>query len=248
MTRTALITGGSRGIGRATAILAGGLGWNIGVNYVGNADAAAETVRSVVAAGGQAIAIPGDVSLERDVIAMFDAAEAAFGPITALVNNAGIVGAKSALADMTLERMRRIFEVNVLGAYLVAREGARRMPTNRGGHGGAIVNVSSMAATLGAPGQYVDYAGSKGAVDSLTVGLARELAAAGVRVNGVRPGIIATDIHASGGEPDRAALLGPTAPMGRAGTAEEVAQAILWLLSDAASYATGTTIDISGGR
>jgi NAD(P)-dependent dehydrogenase (short-subunit alcohol dehydrogenase family) len=224
------------------------LGWNIGVNYVGNADAAAETVRSVVAAGGQAIAIPGDVSLERDVIAMFDAAEAAFGPITALVNNAGIVGAKSALADMTLERMRRIFEVNVLGAYLVAREGARRMPTNRGGHGGAIVNVSSMAATLGAPGQYVDYAGSKGAVDSLTVGLARELAAAGVRVNGVRPGIIETDIHASGGEPDRAALLGPTAPMGRAGTAEEVAQAILWLLSDAASYATGTTIDISGGR
>jgi len=179
---------------------------------------------------------------------MFDATEAAFGPVTALVNNAGIVGTKSALADMSLERMRRVFDINVLGAYLVAREGARRMPADRGGKGGAIVNVSSMAATLGSPGQYVDYAGSKGAVDSLTVGLAKELAAAGVRVNGVRPGIIETDIHASGGEPDRAALLGPSAPMGRAGTAKEVAEAIIWLLSDAASYATGTTIDISGGR
>lgn len=248
MTRTVLITGGSRGIGRATAVLAGGLGWNVGVNYLGNARAAAETVGLVEAAGGQAVAIPGDVSVEADVIAMFDAAEAAFGPISALVNNAGIVGAKSALADMPLERMRRVFDTNVLGAYLVAREGARRMPAGRGGIGGAIVNVSSMAATLGSPGQYVDYAGSKGAVDSLTVGLARELAAAGVRVNGVRPGIIETEIHASGGEPDRAALLGPSAPMGRAGTADEVAQAIIWLLSDAASYATGTTIDISGGR
>ncbi|HUS55760.1 MAG TPA: SDR family oxidoreductase [Thermohalobaculum sp.] len=248
MSRTILITGGSRGIGRATAILAGGLGWKVGVNYVGNAQAAAETVDLVIAAGGQAIAIPGDVSVEADVIAMFDATDAAFGPITALVNNAGIVGPKSALADMPLERMRRVFDINVLGAYLVAREGARRMPTNRGGEGGAIVNVSSMAATLGSPGQYVDYAGSKGAVDSLTVGLAKELAAVGVRVNGVRPGIIDTEIHASSGEPDRAALLGPSAPMGRAGTANEVAQAIIWLLSDAASYATGTTIDISGGR
>ena len=248
MSRTALITGGSRGIGRATAILAGGLGWRVGVNYLANAEAAAETVRAVVAAGGQAIAIQGDVSLERDVIAMFDATEAAFGPITALVNNAGIVDAKSTLAEMSLERLRRVFEINVLGAYLVAREGARRMPTDRGGPGGAIVNVSSMAATLGSPGQYVDYAGSKGAVDTLTIGLARELAAVGVRVNGVRPGIIATDIHASGGEPDRAALLGPSAPMGRAGRAGEVAEAIIWLLSDAASYATGTSIDISGGR
>ena len=248
MSRTALITGGSRGIGRATAILAGGLGWKVGVNYLGNAEAAAETVRSVVAAGGQAIAIPGDVSLERDVIAMFDTAQAAFGPITALVNNAGVVAAKSTLAEMTLERMRRVFDINVLGAYLVAREGARRMPTDRGGDGGAIVNVSSMAAALGSPGQYIDYAGSKGAIDTLTIGLAKELAAVGVRVNGVRPGIIETDIHASGGEPDRAERLGITAPMGRAGTAAEVAQAIIWLLSDAASYATGTSIDISGGR
>jgi len=244
MTTTVLVTGGSRGIGRAVAILAGKRGWRVGVNYAGNAEAATETV----AAGGKAIAIPGDVSQEADVIAMFDAIEAAFGPVTAVVNNAGIVAPKSALADMTLERLRRIFDVNVLGAYLVVREAARRMPTDRDGKGGAIVNVSSMAATLGAPTQYVDYAGSKGAIDSLTVGLARELAAAGVRVNGVRPGIIETEIHASGGEPDRATLLGPSAPMGRAGTPEEVAEGILWLLSDAESYATGTTIDISGGR
>jgi NAD(P)-dependent dehydrogenase (short-subunit alcohol dehydrogenase family) len=248
MTRTALVTGGSRGIGRAVAIQAGRLGWRVGVNYVGNAEAAAECVRSVTAAGGQALAIPGDVSLERDVIAMFDATEAAFGPVTALINNAGIVGEKSALAGMTLERMRRVFDVNVLGAYLVAREGARRMPIDRGGPGGAMVNVSSAAARLGSPNQYVDYAGSKGAIDTLTIGLAKELAPGGVRVNGVRPGIIETDIHASGGEPGRAALLGPTAPLGRAGTADEVAKAILWLLSDAASYVTGATLDVSGGR
>ena len=248
MTRTALITGGSRGIGRATAIRAGGLGWKVGVNYAGNEAAAAETVNAVKAAGGDAIAIRGDVAVETDVIAMFDAAEAAFGPVTALVNNAGVVGRKSMVADMPLERMRRIFDVNVLGAFLVAREGARRMPTDRGGRGGAIVNISSMAARLGSPGEYVDYAGSKGAVDTLTIGLAKELAPVGVRVNGVRPGLIETEIHASGGDPGRAARLGVTAPMGRAGTAEEVAEAIIWLLSDAASYATGTTIDISGGR
>ncbi|HUF87795.1 MAG TPA: SDR family oxidoreductase [Thermohalobaculum sp.] len=252
MTRTVLITGGSRGIGRATAILAGRQGWRVGVNYVGNAEAAAETVRQVTAAGGKALAIPGDVSLEADVVAMFDATEAAFGRLTALVNNAGIVAPRAMLAEMTGERMRRLFDVNVLGAYLVAREGARRMPTDRGGQGGglggAIVNVSSKASVLGSPAEWVDYAGSKGAIDSLTIGLAKELAPGGVRVNAVRPGLIATDIHIAGGQPDRLERLAPSVPMGRAGTAEEVAETILWLLSDAASYVTGALIDVAGGR
>ncbi len=256
MTRSVLITGASRGIGRATAILAGQRGWRVGVNYLGNAEAAAETVRQVTAAGGEALAIPGDVSLEADVIAMFDAVERAFGPVTGLVNNAGIVAEKATLAEMTGERMRRLFEVNVLGAYLVAREGARRMPTDRGGQGGgqggglggAIVNTSSRAATLGSPGEFVDYAGSKGAVDTLTIGLAKELASGGVRVNAVRPGLIATEIHAASGQPDRIERLVGGVPMGRAGTAEEVAETILWLLSDAASYVTGALVDVGGGR
>lgn len=248
MSRTILITGGSRGIGRAVALQAGQLGWSVGINYVSHAEAAAETVRLVTAAGGRAVAIRGDVALERDVVALFDAVAAELGPITALVNNAGIVAPKSQLADMTLERMRRLFEVNVLGAYLVAREGARRMATDRGGPGGAIVNVSSRAAALGSPGEYVDYAGSKGAVDTLTVGLAKELGPAGVRVNAVRPGLIDTEIHASGGQPDRTARLGSTVPLGRGGTAGEVAEAIVWLLSDAAAYVTGSFIDVSGGR
>jgi len=252
MTRTVLITGASRGIGRATAILAGRRGWRVGVNYVGNAEAATETVRQVTAVGGQALAIPGDVSLEADVVAMFDATEAAFGPVTALVNNAGIIGEKATLAEMTGERMRRLFEVNVLGAYLVAREGARRMPTDRGGQGGglggAIVNTSSRASVLGSPGEFVDYAGSKGAIDTLTIGLAKELAPGGVRVNAVRPGLIETEIHAASGQPDRIERLVSGVPMGRAGTAEEVAEAILWLLSDAASYVTGALVDVAGGR
>jgi len=248
MTETCLITGGSRGIGRAVAVLAGKRGWNVGVNYAGNAGAAAECVRLVEAAGGHAIAIPGDVSREADVAGMFDAVEAAYGPVTALVNNAGIVARSSTLAEMDTDRMRRIFEVNVLGAYLVAREAARRMPTGRGGRGGAVVNISSVAARLGSPGEFVDYAGSKGAIDSLTIGLAKELAAGGVRVNAVRPGLIGTEIHASAGVPDRAQRMGGSVPIGRAGTAEEVAEAVLWLLSDAASYCTGAILDVSGGR
>ncbi len=248
MTETCLITGGSRGIGRAVAVLAGMRGWNVGVNYVGNASAAADCARLVEAAGGHAIAIPGDVSREADVVGMFDTAEAAYGPVTALVNNAGIVARSSTLAEMDADRMRRIFEVNVLGAYLVAREAARRMPTGRGGRGGAVVNISSVAARLGSPGEFVDYAGSKGAVDSLTIGLAKELAAGGVRVNAVRPGLIETEIHASAGVPDRAQRMGGSVPIGRAGTAEEVAEAVLWLLSDAASYCTGAILDVSGGR
>jgi NAD(P)-dependent dehydrogenase (short-subunit alcohol dehydrogenase family) len=183
---------------------------------------------------------------------MFDATERAFGPLDGLVNNAGIVGHKQAFADYSLERMKRIFDINVLGAYLCAREAARRMSRSRGGphggRGGSIVNLSSMAARLGSPGEYVDYAGSKGAIDTMTVGLARELAPEGIRVNAVRPGLIDTDIHASGGQPDRAARLGVTTPMGRAGTADEVAEAVVWLLGDSCEYLTASLLDVAGGR
>lgn len=248
VTKHILITGGSRGIGRATAILAGSRGWSVGVNYAGNAQAAQETVKAVEAAGGKATAIRGDVSREADVIAMFDATEKAFGKLDGFVNNAGIVGEKQAFMDYSHDRMKRIFDINVLGAYLCAREAARRLAKSRGGKGGNIVNISSMAARIGSPGEYVDYAGSKGAIDTLTVGLARELGPEGVRVNAVRPGLIDTEIHASGGQPDRAARLGATTPMGRAGTAEEVAEAIVWLLGDSCDYLTASLLDVAGGR
>ena len=247
-TRTILITGASRGIGRAVAVLCGARGWAVGVNYHSNKAAADETVAAVEAAGGKAVAIPGDVANEDDVIAMFDAVEAAFGPLDGVVNNAGVLDIHMPLADMSLERIRRVIDTNVVGALMVARETARRMSTSRGGKGGALVNLSSMAATLGAPREYVDYATSKGAIDTLTVGLGRELAREGVRVNGVRPGLIETDIHASGGDADRAERLGVKSPMGRPGRPDEVAEAIVWLLSDAASYVTATTFDVSGGR
>jgi NAD(P)-dependent dehydrogenase (short-subunit alcohol dehydrogenase family) len=246
--KTVLVTGGSRGIGHATALACAARGWSVAVNYVGNRAKADETVAAVTRAGARAMAVQGDVSVERDVLALFDAAQRDLGPLTGVVVNAGVVAPPLPLADMTAERMRRVFDVNVFGAYLCAREAVRRLSPSRGGAGGAIVLVSSMAARLGAPGEYVDYAGSKGAIDTLVVGLAKELAPEGVRVNGVRPGLIETDIHASGGQPDRAQRLGVTTPMGRAGRPEEVAEAIVWLLSDAASYTTGTTIDISGGR
>ncbi|MDE1007517.1 MAG: SDR family oxidoreductase [Paraburkholderia fungorum] len=248
MTKAVLITGGSRGIGRATARLLGAQGWSVGVNYAQNVAAARQTVADVERAGGQALAIAGDVASETDVIAMFDALEQKFGRLDALVNNAGIVAPSSQLADMELARLKRMFDVNVLGAYLCAREAARRMSTARGGAGGVIVNISSAAARLGSPNEYIDYAGSKGAVDTLTIGLAKELGPQGVRVNAVRPGLIDTDIHASGGKPERAAQLGATTPLGRPGSANEVAESIVWLLSDAASYVTGALLDVTGGR
>ncbi|MGN4024014.1 SDR family oxidoreductase, partial [Burkholderia gladioli] len=209
----------------------------------------AEALAGALRAGGARVTtVRGDVAVEAEVIAMFDHVERELGPLDALVNNAGIVAAPQPLAEMALTRLTRMFEVNVLGAYLCAREAARRLPTDRGGRGGAIVNVSSLAARLGSPNEYVDYAGSKGAVDTLTLGLAKELAPHGVRVNAVRPGLIDTEIHASGGQPDRAARLGAQTPIGRPGRADEVAEAIVWLLGDAASYVTGTLVDVGGGR
>lgn len=252
MVKTILITGGSRGIGRATAIMAGQRGWSVGVNYAGNDQAAQDTVQAVQSAGGKAIAIKGDVALEADVIHMFDAVEKAFGKLDGLVNNAGIVAPTADLADMPVNRLKRLFDTNILGSFLCAREAARRMSTKRGGQnpgrGGAIVNLSSAAARIGSPNLFVDYAASKGAIDTFTIGLSKELGPEGIRVNAVRPGIIETDIHASAGEPDRAERLAPTVPLRRSGTAEEVAEAIIWLLDDASSYVSGALLDVAGGR
>jgi NAD(P)-dependent dehydrogenase (short-subunit alcohol dehydrogenase family) len=243
-----LVTGASRGIGRACALLAAQNGWAVGVNYREDAKAADAVVEAIAKSGGRAVALKGDIAVEADVLSMFDAATKALGPLTAVIANAGVVAPKAKLAEMNVERMRRVFEVNVLGAYLTAREATRRMSKSFGGAGGSIVMMSSAAARLGSPNLYVDYAGSKGAVDTLTLGLAKELGAEGVRVNAIRPGLIETDIHASGGEPDRARILGATAPMGRPGTAEEIAEAAVWLISDAASYVTGALLDVAGGR
>jgi NAD(P)-dependent dehydrogenase (short-subunit alcohol dehydrogenase family) len=242
-----IVTGGSRGIGRAAALQAGAAGYHVVVNYLSNATAAEAVVEAITQAGGRALAVQGDVGQEADVLALFAAADA-LGPLAGLVNNAGIVDRSARLVDISADRITRIMTANVVGSIVCAREAVRRMSTQRGGQGGVIVNVSSRAAVLGGPNWYVDYAASKGAIDSLTRGLALEVADEGIRVVGVRPGIIDTEIHASGGDPDRVARLSESLPMKRAGTADEVADAILWLLSDKASYVTGTTIDVSGGR
>jgi NAD(P)-dependent dehydrogenase (short-subunit alcohol dehydrogenase family) len=243
-----LITGASRGIGRACALLAAENGWSVGVNYREDAKAADAVVETIARSGGRAVALKGDVSVEADAIGMFDAAANALGPLTAVVANAGIVAPAARLAEMSAARMRRVVEVNVLGALLTAREAARRLAKSSGGAGGSIVLISSVAARLGSPNLYIDYAASKGAVDTLTLGLAKELGPEGVRVNAVRPGMIDTEIHIGGGDPDRARVLGATSPLGRAGAVEEIAQAAIWLISDAASYVTGALIDVSGGR
>jgi NAD(P)-dependent dehydrogenase (short-subunit alcohol dehydrogenase family) len=243
-----VITGGSRGIGRATALLAAERGWSVAIGYIGDEAAAARTADVVAARGGRAITVRGDVAVEADVVALFDQAQAAFGQLDGAVVNAGVVADAAPLMDMSAERLKRLFDINILGAYLTAREAARRMATDRGGRGGSIVVVSSVAARLGSPFEYVDYAGSKAATDTLAIGLSKELGGQGVRVNAVRPGLIETDIHASGGQPDRAQRLGAAMPMGRPGRPEEVAEAIVWLLSDAASYVTGAILDVAGGR
>jgi NAD(P)-dependent dehydrogenase (short-subunit alcohol dehydrogenase family) len=246
--KTLLITGASRGIGAATALLAATKGYAVAVNYTSNAAAADEVVQQILRGGGRAMAVQADVAVETEVMTMFAKIDAEFGHLDALVNNAGVVDQTSRVDAMTMERLQRMFAVNVFGSFLCARESVRRMSSRHGGKGGAIVNVSSAAARIGSPGQYVDYAAAKGAIDTFTIGLAKEVAAESIRVNAVRPGIIETDIHASGGLPNRARDVAPQVPMQRAGSADEVAQSIVWLLSDAASYTTGALLDISGGR
>jgi NAD(P)-dependent dehydrogenase (short-subunit alcohol dehydrogenase family) len=246
--RILLVTGGSRGIGAATAVHAARAGWDVAINYTRDAQAAEAVAGEVRALGRRALVVQADVADEAQVLAMFAAVDAALGPVTGLVNNAGVVDLPARVDEMSLQRLQRMWAINITGTFVCTREALKRMSRRHGGPGGAIVNLSSAAARLGAPNQYVDYAASKGAIDTFTLGLAREVAAEGVRVNGVRPGIIDTDIHASGGLPDRAAQMAPSVPLQRAGTSQEVAAAIVWLLSDEASYATGTIIDVTGGR
>jgi NAD(P)-dependent dehydrogenase (short-subunit alcohol dehydrogenase family) len=243
-----LVTGGSRGIGAATAKLAAQRGYAVCLSYRSSAAAAEAVVAEIGKAGGEALAVEADVAAETDVLRLYETVDRRFGRLRALVNNAGILEHHMRVDEMSLGRLQRVFATNVIGAFLCAREAVRRMSTRHGGAGGAIVNVSSMAARLGSPNEYVDYAASKGAIDSMTIGLAREVAAEGVRVNAVCPGLIYTDIHASGGEPGRVDRIKAAVPMRRGGTAEEVAKAIVWLLSDDSSYTTGAFIDVSGGR
>jgi NAD(P)-dependent dehydrogenase (short-subunit alcohol dehydrogenase family) len=248
MNKVLLVTGGGRGIGAATALLAAQQGWSVAVNYTANSLAADEVVRQIRAAGGQAISVKADVADEDQVLRMFEHIDAKLGRVSGLVNNAGVVDVAARVDEMSVARWKRMFDVNVIGSLICAREVVRRMSTRHGGEGGSIVNLSSAAARLGSPGQYVDYAAAKGAIDAFTIGLAKEVAAEGIRVNAVRPGLIDTDIHASGGLPNRVKELQHLVPMQRGGSAEEVAQSIVWLLSDAASYTTMSLIDVSGGR
>ena len=248
MTRIMLITGGSRGIGAATARLAAQHGYNVCVNYASAREEAEAVVADVEGAGAKGLAVQADISDPNSVERLFHVCDLELGPLSVLVNNAGILETQARLEDMTGDRIDRVFAVNVRGAFLCAREAVKRLSTKHGGKGGAIVNVSSAAARLGSPGEYIDYAASKGAIDTMTVGLSQEVAAEGIRVNAVRPGIIETDIHASGGEPGRVERIAPSLPMQRGGTAEEVAEAILWLASEEASYVTGSFIEASGGR
>ena len=248
MKKTVLITGASRGIGAATALLAAQRGYAVAVNYASNAAAADEVVHRIRASGGEVLAVQADVADEAQVLAMFEKIDVRFGRLDALVNNAGVVDQTSRVDGMTLARLQRMFAINVFGSFLCAGQAVKRMSTKHGGAGGAIVNVSSAASRLGSPGQYVDYAAAKGAIDTFTLGLAKEVAAEGIRVNAVRPGIIETDIHASGGLPNRVRDVAPQVPMQRAGTAQEVAQSIIWLLGDDAAYTTGGLLDIAGGR
>ena len=248
MNGSILITGGSRGLGAATALLAAKAGYAVAFSYLQDASAAARVVREIEDGGGKALAVQADVSQEADVERLFSACDHAFGPLTGLVNNAGMLSRQSRVEDMDAARLQRMFSVNVVSQFLCARAAVKRMSTRHGGKGGAIVNLSSAASRLGSPNEFVDYAATKGAIDSFTLGLAKEVATEGIRVNAVRPGVIVTDIHASSGEVNRVGRVAPLVPMQRAGTAEEVAESILWLLSPAASYVTATFIEVSGGR
>ncbi|MBU6224588.1 MAG: SDR family oxidoreductase [Burkholderiales bacterium] len=243
-----LVTGASRGIGAATALLAARQGWAVAVNYSQNAAAAEAIVKQIKAQGGQAVSIQADVGDEAQIKHLFTQVDKQLGRLTGFVNNAGVLDVAARVDELSWKRVERMMRINVIGAMICAREAVLRMSTKHGGKGGAIVNLSSVAARMGAPGQYVDYAASKGAIDTFNLGLSKEVAAEGIRVNAIRPGIIDTDIHASGGIPDRAQTMAPMIPMLRPGSAEEVAQSIVWLLSDAASYVTGANLDVTGGR
>jgi NAD(P)-dependent dehydrogenase (short-subunit alcohol dehydrogenase family) len=248
MHKILIITGGSRGIGAATARLAAAEGYAVCLSYLRNRPAADAVVQEIAKAGGKAIAVAADVAVEADVVRLFETVDAQLGRVTALVNNAGILERHMRVEEMDAGRLSRVLAANVIGSFLSAREAVKRMSTRHGGPGGAIVNLSSAASRLGSPNEYVDYAASKGAIDTFTIGLAKEVAAEGIRVNAVRPGVIYTDIHADGGEPGRVDRVKSAVPMLRGGQPEEVAKAILWLLSDEASYSTGAILDVAGGR